>query len=169
MSCPDPQTISAFADGELEAKEAADVERHVAQCANCRESIEEMRWLEQRGRAALEAIEVGEAASHKVVYLKPFWLRWARPMPLAAAAAAAVAMFIGGSLVFGHLGSRQTASLPRQAVGASSSSVESEDAAFAQWLAPYRELNIPLVPMEVAANYNPAPVLPTRPDNIERN
>ena len=90
-------------------------------------------------------------------------------MSLAAAAAAVVAILIGAWLGLNHSGSRQTAAPPHQVAVAGISSEQSEDAAFAQWLAPYRNLKIPLVPMEVAANYNPAPVFPTRPDNIERN
>lgn len=166
MNCPDPQIISALADGELDPKQAAEVERHVARCASCRRSLEEMRSLEQRGRAAVEAIDVGEAAIQNVVYLRPFWLRWVGPMPLAAAAAAVVAIFIGTRLALNHSSSHQK---PTSAPAAAASSDESEDAAFAQWLEPYRNLNIPLVPMDVAANYDPAPILPTRPDNIGRN
>lgn len=177
MNCPEPEIISAFADGELETKEAADVERHVAQCARCRESLEEMQWLERRGRAALEAIPVEETAIQKVVYLKPFWRRWARPVPLVAAAAVA-AILVGMSLAFFHLGGRETASLTLEPVSnnnrsisseASNSPDESEDAAFAQWLEPYRNLNIPLVSMETAANYDPAPIPPARPESVERN
>jgi len=98
--------------------------------------------------------------------LKPHGLKWARPMPLAAAAAA---LFICVWLGFSHSSSRQTAALPHEVAVTSNGSEESEDAAFAQWLAPYRELNIPLVPMEVAASYDPAPVLPTQPDNTKGN
>ena len=46
---------------------------------------------------------------------------------------------------------------------------ESRDRAFEQWAAPYRELNIPLVSMEAAESYSPAPILPVLPENMERN
>lgn len=178
MNCPDLQIISEFADGELEPNQAAEVERHVAQCPSCQQSLGEMQSLEQRGRAALKAIPVEETAIRKVVYLNPFWVNWLHPIPLTAAAAA-VAIFIGACWVTpGFLGSHQTAPTPHQVAdasntatssGASDNSDESEDAAFAQWLEPYRNLNIPLVPMEVAANYDPAPIPPFRPENVERN
>jgi anti-sigma factor RsiW len=164
MNCPDPQTISEFSDGELEPNQAAEIERHIAQCASCRESLKEMQWLEQRGRGALESIPLEDTFSQKIVPLKPSRLRWVGSMPLTAAAAAVVAVVVGVWLFF-----NQTASTMRKDAGANISSEQSEDAAFAQWIEPYRNLNIPLVPMEVAANYNPAPIFPTRPDNVERN
>src|ERR1035437_3375970 len=68
MSCPDHQTISAFVDRELEAILAAEVERHVAKCAICRQLVEEMQWLDDRGRAALSAIRVEEAISPNIVW-----------------------------------------------------------------------------------------------------
>jgi hypothetical protein len=122
-----------------------------------------MQWLEQRGRGALESIPLEDTAVQKIVHLKPSRLRWVGPMPLTAAAAAVVAV-VGVWLFFD-----QTASTMRKAAGANISSGESEEAAFAKWIEPYGNLNTPLVPMEVAANYDPAPILPIRPDNIERN
>jgi hypothetical protein len=47
--------------------------------------------------------------------------------------------------------------------------MESPEAAFEQWVAPYRKLHIPLVPMDVAARYNPDPIPPIRFNDIERN
>ncbi|HLX72471.1 MAG TPA: zf-HC2 domain-containing protein [Verrucomicrobiae bacterium] len=164
MNCPDPQTISEFADGEFDTNNAVEVERHIAQCASCRQLLGEMQWLERRGRAALEAIEVRGTTAQNVVYPKTLWLRWARPLSLAAAV---VAIFIGVSLTFHYSDSHQTSPLPHPVDDTSSKS--EEDAAFAQWLEPYRNLNIPLVSMETAANYDPAPILPYRPDSVERN
>ena len=94
MSCPDHQTISAFVDRELEAILAAEVERHVAKCAICRQLVEEMQWLDDRGRAALSAIRVEEAISPNIVWWRPLMRKWARPLSLAAAAAVVLALSI---------------------------------------------------------------------------
>ena len=71
MCCPDHQITSAFVDGELEAAQAAEVERHVAACVSCRQFVQEMRWLEGCGRAALGAIHVREAFSLNIVRPEP--------------------------------------------------------------------------------------------------
>ncbi len=172
MSCPDPQNLSAFVDGELEAAQALEVERHVAACASCRQFVQEMQWLNDCGRAALRAIHVGDASTSNIVWSRPLWLKWARPMSLAAAAAVVLILSIWTWFALSHSSRDQTPAAPHQIASvratipdAAGHSEESKDAAFAQWAAPYRKLQIPLVPMEVAVNYNPAPILPILPDN----
>jgi len=64
-----------------------------------------------------------------------------------------------------------TSSCERHATpsGRNRQSKESEDTAFEQWAAPYRELHIPLVSMEVVESYNPSPIPPILPDDFEIN
>jgi len=176
MYCPDPQTISAFVDGELEAAQAAEVELHAAKCASCRQLVEEMQWLDDCGRAALRAIHVGETTTPNIVWWRPLRRKWARPLSLAAAAAVVLALSIWTWIASSHFNRHQAASGPHQIAsvtatpsGGSGPSKESEDTAFAQWAAPYRELRIPLVSMEVAESYNPGPILPVLPDDIGMN
>jgi hypothetical protein len=176
MSCPDHQTISAFVDSELEAAQAADVQRHVGKCASCRQFVEEMQWLVDRGRAALGAIHVEDTITPNIVWWRPLWLKWARPLSLAAAAGVVLALSIWTWFASSHFSLHQAPSAPDQIAsdratppGTNGQSQESEDIAFAQWAAPYRELHIPLVSMEVAESYNPPPILPLLLEDIERN
>lgn len=43
MSCPNELTLLTFADGELDAAGAVEVERHLATCAACREALSALR------------------------------------------------------------------------------------------------------------------------------
>ncbi len=172
MSCPDHQNLSAFVDGELETTQAADVKRHIVECASCRQLVEEMQWLEDCGRASLRAIHVREATTPNIVWWRPVWLRCARPTTWAAAAAVVLVLSTWAWFALSHSGRDQTPTAPHQVASvnvttpsASGQSEEAQDTAFEQWAAPYQRLQIPLVPMEMAANYNPTPILPILPNN----
>jgi anti-sigma factor RsiW len=176
MCCPDHQTISAFADRELEAAQAAEVKRHVGKCASCRQSVEEMQWLAYCGRGALGAIHVGETTTSNIVSTRPLWPKWARPLSLAAAAAVVLALSIWTWIASSHFSRHQAPSASHQVASVTAThpglhgySKESGDTAFEQWAAPYRELRIPLVSIEVAESYNPDPILPILPDDIGMN
>ncbi len=170
MKCPDQQTILAFADGEMATSEAAEFERHLTSCPNCRQFLAEMQWVSDCGRTALRAIPAGETASGKIVRSRKLWRNWARPVPLALAASLLLAFSIWAWFAENKITSpRRFAVSNRNLTGAAGNSMESPEAAFEEWAAPYRQLQIPLVPMEVAANYNPAPIEPIQPDQIERN
>jgi anti-sigma factor RsiW len=173
MNCPEQQTILAFADGEIEAVQAAEVERHLTSCPNCSQFLAEMQWVSDCGRAALRAIPAGETASAEVVWPRNPWRNWARPAPLAVAAMLLLALstwkwFAPNDLDFHQVPRRFAFDKPILA-GAGGQSGESAEAAFEQWAAPYRQLHVPLVPMEVAASYNPDPIEPILPDHIEGN
>jgi anti-sigma factor RsiW len=176
MTCPDRQTLSVFADDELDAAKALDVERHVAACANCRQFVHEMQWLEDRGRAALDAINVGNSFASNVVRPSPLWPKWARPLSPAAAAAALVACSIWMWFAASQAGrdkapsgSHQIARTTPAPTSANGQSEESMERAFDQWAAPYRGLRIPLVPIEVAASYDPSSIPPVIPTLEDRN
>ncbi len=63
MHCPDEQTLTSFADGELAPGEADDVGRHVARCPACAEFLQEQRQLDALGRMALTLIPVTPLSS----------------------------------------------------------------------------------------------------------
>ena len=176
MCCPDHQTISAFADGELEASHAAEVAQHISQCASCRQLFEEMQWVDDCGRAALGAIHIGEPTTANIIWWRSPRRKWARPLSLAGAAAVVLTLSIWAWIASCHPHPHQTASVPPQVErvmatpsGSNGQSKISDDTAFEQWAAPFRELRLPLVSMEMAENYNPAPVLPILPETIEGN
>jgi len=176
MCCPDHQNISAFADGELEAGHAAEVERHIAKCSSCQQLVEELRWLADCGRGALRTIHVRETTNPNIVWWRRLRWKWARPLSLAAAAAVVLFLSIWTWIASSHFGRHQAASAPHQVAsvtatpsGRNRQSKESEDTAFEQWAAPYRELHIPLVSMEVVESYNPSPIPPILPDDFEIN
>lgn len=54
MSCFDELTLSIHADGELPAVQAARVDDHVAECADCRRQLVALRGEVAALRAALE-------------------------------------------------------------------------------------------------------------------
>ena len=176
MCCPDHQTISAFADRELEAGQAIEVEAHIAKCASCRQLFEEMQWVDESGRTALNAIHVGEPATSNIVWWKPLRRKWPRLLSLAAAAAVALAFSIWMWIASSHSTRHERASAPHQVENlttpppdGNSRSIVWDGAAFEKWAEPYRQLHIPLVSMEMAENYQPAPILPIFPENIEEN
>lgn len=173
MSCPDHQTIVAFVDGELETVQAAEMEQHLTACSNCRHFAEEVDWVENCGRAALRAIPVGEAVEAKIDWGAAPRPKRVQTILLALAAMVAIALFLwtwlGAKSLGPHEAQHQFAIGGAAMGGAGRRSQESEDAAFERWAAPYRRLQIPLVPVEEAASYDPAPISPIQPNEIERN
>jgi tetratricopeptide (TPR) repeat protein len=75
--CPTPETLAAFVDGRLNAAEREEVMKHLADCAECRDTV-------------LLATEIAAAEAPKVVRPRFRPRVWA---PLAAAAAAVVVLF----------------------------------------------------------------------------
>ena len=57
--------LSAYHDGELPAGERAAVERHLAECAACREALEQMRRL-SAALAGFEAPALGAGAMERM-------------------------------------------------------------------------------------------------------
>ncbi len=82
--CFDAEVLAAWADGTLDERAAAEVERHAAQCARCQAML-----------AAFVRTEPAAAPAARVPGMTPWWqslrLRWLVPM---AAAATAVAIWI---------------------------------------------------------------------------
>jgi tetratricopeptide (TPR) repeat protein len=78
MNHPTDETLAAFTDTKLSPAERQEVIRHVAECAECRDVI-----------VMTTEIKAVEAPAENV---KPF--PWKKVAPLAAAAAAVVAMFV---------------------------------------------------------------------------
>jgi anti-sigma factor RsiW len=114
--CPDQRVLSAYLDGELEARWRAKVERHVKGCAACTARLAGLRSLSvalardvtpglasamKRVRAALAATSRRVVECRRLVSV---------PMPVALAAATLV-VALGGALVYSLL--RPASSLPR--------------------------------------------------------
>lgn len=86
MNHPQEDNLLLLAYGELDPMAAAEVERHVASCAECHERFVRL----ERGRVALEwTTTVASPARRRPV-------RWAGLTILAAAAAVAAVMLTGG-------------------------------------------------------------------------
>jgi anti-sigma factor RsiW len=115
MTCAESMRVQAHFDGEVDALTAADIERHVEQCAECRAMLEDMEKLragirtglarpqapaELRARIqrALDEQEPGEASARALSAVRGRPLSGARPFwmgafsGLAAAGAAAIAI-----------------------------------------------------------------------------
>ncbi len=168
MSCPDQESLSAFADGELEAGRVAEVRAHLSTCAACQRFVEEIRELDALGQSSVREIIVTPVSIPKVVPLPVPWLRRVRPLALAAAAVVLAGLFVAlwlgpwtrqGSRVVSSPG-RSSGKAPLAGRGDSSSKEET----FTRWAAPYRQLRIPLVTIEVAASYSPPEIRPALPD-----
>ncbi|MDR3192929.1 MAG: zf-HC2 domain-containing protein [Treponema sp.] len=105
--CPDRQLLSVYLDGELPSPWKEKMERHLASCSRCRETLDAWRKLSVRleelpdvGEARdrvwerLDAL-TGQAAGRRVFQWKPvpasIWRRKV-PLPFTAALAAAAAV-----------------------------------------------------------------------------
>ena len=174
MACPDHETLSAFADNEVAAPEAVEIERHLSTCAACRQFVAGLRELDVWGRSSLPAIKVPprRPAPEVLTAPEPFWLRLLRPAPLAAAAVM-VAVFCLALWLATPTGQGPRPGPPPARVAEKPPIhrprvASLNDEAFARWAAPYRQLRIPLVSVEEAARYNPPPIRPALPDTAAR-
>src|SRR6266536_3612320 len=99
------RTLDAWSDGELDASEEMQAERHVAGCDRCRSEAERAR----RGRRSLRASlreAIGPAATpapdalRQRIHLalvdkrRPLWRRALTPLPIAAALACAAGVIV---------------------------------------------------------------------------
>jgi anti-sigma factor RsiW len=80
VQCAEQLRVQAYFDGELEALAAADVERHVEHCAQCRALLDELLALRARLRA-LPRLEASAALRQRIAGALPA----APPRPAAAA------------------------------------------------------------------------------------
>jgi anti-sigma factor RsiW len=166
MTCPEPENLAAFADGEPDPADAAAIEQHLARCAACARYVSDMRRLDILGRRALQQIRVTPSSPRLTVH---------RPklrMALAAAAVFLLAAAGAGWLMMSGSGRRLPVNRPEtpQIVhdaaveGATSATVSVSDEEFEQWAAPHRRRRIPLIPMEQVATYQASPVRPFFPE-----
>ncbi|HVV45484.1 MAG TPA: carboxypeptidase regulatory-like domain-containing protein [Bryobacteraceae bacterium] len=89
---PDPDVLSAFAEGALAEHERLVCLDHLAACPQCREIV----WLTQ----AAEAAEASPAHEPKPEPA-PFWKRWLTPVPLLSTAAVA-ALAVTSVVIYRH-------------------------------------------------------------------
>ena len=71
MSHVDEGQLHAYLDGGLSAMDAVRVERHLAECAPCRQRLEEARALVQRAARLLEWTNPPERAAPPLAELPP--------------------------------------------------------------------------------------------------
>jgi len=168
MSCPEHELLSAVADGELERSLRAEIERHLSTCAPCRRFVEEMRDLEACGRSSLRAISVKTRPELLEVSHLSTRRSVMRPIALAAAAVVLVTVSVAVWLIALRTQEPRQVSAPIRAAGGDEFATSS-DASFERWAEPYRQLRIPLVPLEEVANYTPPTLLPMLPAPTTRN
>src|SRR5262249_9034669 len=98
---PDAE-LAAYAAGRLEGEERARVERHLADCAACRDAVSDFRViLDRLAATAPPSPEVAwpryraELRARREARATRSWrARWLRPVPLGAAAVAAAATIL---------------------------------------------------------------------------
>ena len=147
MSCPDRESLSAFADGAVEAASRAELERHLVGCTHAANFGAGMCRLNERGRDSLQAIPVSARVKPIVVVRKASRPRLIRALALAAAA---VLLMSVAALLIAH---RIKASRPMPVMVSKQPPSEEKfvppsDSDFEAWAAPFRRVHVPLVPME---------------------
>jgi anti-sigma factor RsiW len=65
MNCFPELTYAVYADGELPAEEAAQVEEHLAACARCRRLADSLQVESRALQQALQADEAAEPSSSR--------------------------------------------------------------------------------------------------------
>jgi len=111
---PNEDALNAYADGTASAAEAADVERHVASCASCRQTVDDLREI-LRAASDLDPREPPVRA----------WSRIER----------AIAIERGAPLEGARAGDLAYAAAPSGASHASASRITTSRAAIVAWLA----------------------------------
>jgi anti-sigma factor RsiW len=98
---PGPE-LAAYAAGDVAADERARIERHLADCVECRDTVAEFRALLDELAATIPAPPDVAWARYRAevrarldAHRRSAWrARWLRPVPAAAAAAVAAALVI---------------------------------------------------------------------------
>ncbi len=164
MRCPDQETLMMLADGELSAAARAMTERHIAGCDACRDLVDEMRALNSIARSGLRSLRV---IPPRIVL--PRRRRLLQPLALAAAMIA-LAVSLAAILLMNWRGAGvfKVAVAPPSPAPATTAHVVRDvppllDEPFERWAAEHRRKQIPLIPLEEAATYEPPEILPFRP------
>ncbi len=115
--CPDKETLSVYFDGEVDSPIKEKIEAHLRECPACRAQMEAFRRLRQTLKAGDEPAEAVSASLERVhqrmghqegpARYPDVWHRRIN-IPLPAAAAAVLVLFLGGLMVSGGF-SRGTA------------------------------------------------------------
>jgi hypothetical protein len=163
MPCPDEENLIAFADGELDASQAVQVEDHLGSCAACRQVVTELRNLNDLGKSAIQSINVPAASNPKIIPLPPPESRL-RPLALAAAAVIVTGLLAAFWLTqrtprtTGNPIANTSPSTPSKITA--QSALPSYNESFARWTEPFRKLDIPAVTPEEAILYDPPVIRP---------
>jgi hypothetical protein len=183
MSCPDPESLSAFVDGELDATTLTEIGQHISGCPSCRNVVADMRWLDGHGRSSLGSIRlkarpqsfmgsrgtqrrhlllrfVPAAAAIILVSVTAFVIvpRRRIPQPLPTPNQATTSRTTDGTDALWPVW--PTSDDPFGSLRGRARCVEAADVAFERWAEPYRQLRIPLIPTEQVVSYRPGEILP---------
>jgi len=96
MSHVDEGQLHAYLDGGLSAMDAVRIERHLAECAPCRQRLEEARALVHRAAKLLEWANPPERAAPLLGDLRRIAPRWRTPVAWAATIVVALGIGIYG-------------------------------------------------------------------------
>lgn len=105
MSCPDPEKISAFLDGELPSEEVSSLRSHLDTCRPCSDTARQLKGAVSLFQENYEELkptgDLGDALRREI---QPAKTRWAFPslMRAPAFAALAFAVGLGAFLLFGR-------------------------------------------------------------------
>jgi predicted anti-sigma-YlaC factor YlaD len=98
MSHTDDGTLHSYLDGQLSSREAVELERHVADCAECRVRLDEERALIKRAGRLLALAAPPERAAPPWPGSEPLRLWWRLRAPLTWAATLMLAVGLAWSL-----------------------------------------------------------------------
>lgn len=165
MRCSDQETLTIFADGEIAGMEREMIEQHLAGCEACRDLVNEMRALNSISRTALRSLRVSPP---RIVLARR--RRLLQPLAFAAAAMIALIVLLAAVVVMSWRDGdavkvAATPPLPAPATAAHSAREVPPllDEAFERWAAEHRRKQIPLIPMEEVATFEPPQRLPFHP------
>jgi hypothetical protein len=112
MSHVDEGQLHAYLDGGLSAMDAVRVERHLADCAPCREQLDKARGLVSRAAKLLEWASPPERAMPPLSDLRPAAPQWRTPVGWAATIVIALGLGVyGGSRLLNRAPSPQKSSV----------------------------------------------------------
>lgn len=158
MTCPSKEQLSQWIDGSLYDSDNAELKQHLSTCSICRDEVNELVWLDRLGREAVREIQV-DPHHHSLgdcSTLKP-----RHPIHTLAKVAAVLLLL---SFLFWELNhKRETTNMEVSQIEPKPRPLDKEsheaavtrmdidgksDDAFERWIKPYRQLRIPLIPLE---------------------
>lgn len=172
MTCPSREHLSQWIDRSADDSKHAELKQHLSICSICRDEVNELVWLDRLGREAMRAIPV-DTKRHTPADCSTSKSR--HPTYILAKVAAVLFLF---SFLLWELNREQETSnhnvslveskpepldtAPHVVVDKGTVIDGKSDAAFERWIMPYRQLRIPLIPIEDLASpiFSETPLIP---------